>query len=262
MAGTITQSVSWWCYVPGLLAADEFVAAVKRAGFVAIDLVPPEHWARVRDGGLQISSAVGHASIELGLNRAEQHARIAQELGANIALTTQWGIPNLVCFSGSRHSATDAEAAHITAAGLARVSGAATAAGVTLLLELLNSRVDHPGYQADRTDWGLQVCRLADAACVRLLYDIYHMQIMEGDVIRTIERAIGSIAHFHTGGNPGRNDLDSSQELCYPAILAAIARTGFEGFVAHEFIPKGDPYQALQRTFAECAQALETELPT
>ena len=256
MAGTITQSVSWWCYVPGLLAADEFVAAVKRAGFVAIDLVPPEHWARVRDGGLQISSAVGHASIELGLNRAEQHARIAQELGANIALATQWGIPNLVCFSGSRHSATDGEAAHITAAGLARVSGAATAAGVTLLLELLNSRVDHPDYQADRTDWGLQVCRLADVACVRLLYDIYHMQIMEGDVIRTIERAIGSIAHFHTGGNPGRNDLDSSQELCYPAILAAIARTGFEGFVAHEFIPKGETYQALQRTFTECAQAL------
>ena len=130
MAGKITQSVSWWCYVPGLLAADEFVAAAKRAGFSAIDLVPLEHWARVRDGGLQISSAVGHASIELGLNRAEQHARIAQELGANIALAAQWGIPNLVCFSGSRHSATDAEAAHITAAGLARVSGAATAAGV------------------------------------------------------------------------------------------------------------------------------------
>ena len=134
---------------------------------------------------MQISSAVGHASIELGLNRAERHARIAQELGANIALATQWVIPNLVCFSGSRHNVTDAEAAHITAAGLARVSGAATAAGVTLLVELLNSRVDHPGYQADRTDWGLQVCRLADAACVRLLYDIYHMQIMEGDVIRT-----------------------------------------------------------------------------
>ena len=154
-----------------------------------------------------------------------------------------------VCFSGSRHRATDAEAAYITAAG------------VTLLLELLNSRVDHPGYQADHTAWGLQVCTLAGAASVRLLYDIYHMQIMEGDVIRTIERAIGSIAHFHTGGNPGRNDLDSSQELNYATILAAIAHTGFEGFVAHEFIPKGDPRQALQRTFARCAQALDGVQP-
>ena len=155
--------------MPALLAADEFLAAARQAGFTAIDLVPPEHWARVKDCGLQISATAGHASIELGLNRADQHARIEQELRANIALARQWGIPNLVCFSGSRHSATDAEAAHITAAGLARVSGAATAAGVTLLLELLNSRVDHPGYQADRTDWGLQVCRLADAACVRQL---------------------------------------------------------------------------------------------
>ena len=259
--GKITQSVSWWCFVPALLAADEFLAAARHAGFTAIDLVPPEHWARVKDCGLQISATAGHASIELGLNRADQHARIEQELRANIALAKQWGIPNLVCFSGSRHSATDAEAAHITAAGLARVSGAAAAAGVTLLLELLNSRVDHPGYQADHTAWGLQVCTLAGAASVRLLYDIYHMQIMEGDVIRTIERAIGSIAHFHTGGNPGRNDLDSSQELNYAAILAAIAHTGFEGFVAHEFIPKGDPRQALQRTFAECAQALDGVRP-
>ena len=143
-----------------------------------------------------------------------------------------------------------------TAAGLARVAPAAADAGVTLVLELLNSKVDHPDYQADHTAWGVQVCRAVGASHVKLLYDIYHMQLMEGDIIRTIQAAHPFIGHYHTAGNPGRNDLDDEQELNYPAILRAIRATGYMGYIGHEFIPEGDPAVALHTTFKQCAACL------
>ena len=165
------------------------------------------------------------------------------------------GIPALICFSGNRNAGqSDEDGLEATVAGLKRAAPYAERRGVNLNLELLNSRVDHPGYQADHTAWGAEVCRRVGSPRVRLLYDIYHMQIMEGDVIRTIGDNIRWIGHFHTAGNPGRKDLDDSQELQYAAICAAIAETGYDLFLAHEFTPKGDPIEALRRAFEVCSR--------
>ncbi|MEP7357891.1 MAG: TIM barrel protein [Anaerolineales bacterium] len=252
----IKQSVAWWCFVPGKLAPEPFVRAVAEAGYTAIDLVPPEYWPLVREHGLALSAVNGHASIPVGLNRPDQHDRIEAEIRANLALAERWHAANLICFAGNRDGLSEEAGIENTAACLARVAPAAEAAGVTLLLELLNSKVDHPDYQADHTAWGAQVCQRVGSARVRLLYDIYHMQIMEGDLIRTLSGAQALIGHYHTAGNPGRNDLDEAQEINYPAVLRAIAATGYAGYIAHEFIPKGDPVPALRAAFAFCAPYL------
>lgn len=252
----IQQAVAWWCFVPEKLTPEQFVRAVAAAGYAAIDLVPMAYWPLVKDHGLAISAIAGHQSLTVGFNRGDEHERIVREIHTNLEHAQQWGIPNLICFSGNREGLDDATGATITAEGLARVAPAAEVAGVTLVLELLNSKIDHPDYQADHTAWGLRVCRLVGSPRVKLLYDIYHMQIMEGDIIRTIEQAHPWIGHYHTAGNPGRNDLDAEQELHYPAILRAIQATGYTGLIAHEFIPKGDPVTALQTTFDRCAPFL------
>lgn len=249
----ITQSVAWWCWVPALLEPETFVQAVAAAGFTAIDLVPPPYWDLVRQHGLTISSIGGHQPLEHGLNRRDLHATIERELRINLDHAARLHIPNVLCFSGNRNGLDDQTGAERTAESLARIAPDAEAAGVTLVLELLNSKVDHPDYQADHTAWGVQVCRLVGSPRVKLLYDIYHMQIMEGDIIRTIQAAHPLIGHYHTAGNPGRNDLDDAQELQYPAILSAIRATGYSGYVAHEFVPKGDPVQALHTVFQQCA---------
>jgi hydroxypyruvate isomerase len=252
----IAQSVSWWCYVPELLTPEAFVRAVAEAGYPAIDLVPPEYWPLVRAHGLRLSSVRGHESLTVGLNRLEEHGRIEGEIRANLALAQAWGIPNLIVFSGNRNGLSDDAGVESTVKGLARVARAAEDAGVTLIMELLNSKVDHPDYQADRTAWGVEVCKRVGSEHVKLLYDIYHMQIMEGDVIRAIREWHNYFGHYHTAGNPGRNDLDESQELYDPAILHAIAAAGFSGYVAHEFVPKGEPVKALRAAFAQCAPHL------
>jgi hydroxypyruvate isomerase len=248
----ILQAVAWWCFVPKLLAPEAFVRAVAEAGYAGIDLAPREYWPLVKDHGLMVSAIGGHGSITRGLNRREEHPRILAELREAIGLAQAWGIPNLILFSGNREGQSDAEGAKITALGLKEVAREAEAAGVTLVLELLNSKVDHPGYQADHTRWGVRVCEMVASERVKLLYDIYHMQVMEGDVIRTVQEHHPHIGHYHTAGNPGRHDLDDAQELNYPAILRAIRDTGFAGFVAHEFIPKGEPVQALRAAFRTC----------
>jgi hydroxypyruvate isomerase len=252
----IEQSVAWWCFVPERLTPEQFISEAGKAGFTALDLVPPEYLPLVKEHGLSAASISGHQSLTIGLNRRDQHSRIEQEVRANLTLAEQYGIPNLICFSGNRDGLTDSEGAEITAEGLAKLAPAAEAAGVTLVLELLNSKIDHPDYQADHTNWGVQVCERVNSPKVKLLYDIYHMQIMEGDLIRTIQSAHSQIAHYHTAGNPGRNDLDSDQEIYYPPIFKAIQATGFRGYIAHEFLPKGDPATALRRTYSEGAQWL------
>ncbi len=254
--GKISQSVAWWCFVPDKLTPEQFVRAVAAAGYSAIDLAPQVYWPLVTAHGLTISATEAHASITLGLNRSDQHDRIEHEIRARLALAEKWRIPNLICFSGTRDGQADGLGIDITAAGLARVASAAESAGVTLVLELLNSKVDHPDYQADHTVWGMQVCQRVASPRVKLLYDIYHMQIMEGDIIRTLRTAQTMISHYHTGGNPGRNDLDEAQEINYPAILRAIVATDYTGYIAHEFVPKGDPVLALQTTYAHCAACL------
>jgi hydroxypyruvate isomerase len=246
------QSIAWWCFVPNALSPEMLVQAACEIGYSALELVPQEHWAMVRDAGLAISAIAGHASIPEGLNRRENHDRIEHELLANIELAQQWAIPNLICFSGNRAGLSDAEGAEICAEGLRRVASQAEAAGVTLVLELLNSKVNHQDYQCDTTPWGVQVCQLVGSPRVRLLYDIYHMQIMEGDIIRTISQHNAWFGHYHTAGNPGRNEIDDSQELNYPAIVRAIAATGYTGYVGQEFVPKGNPIIGLADAFVRC----------
>ena len=201
---------------------------------------------------LAVAAVDGHRASEDGLNRRENHDRIERELTANLELAARWSIPTLIVFSGVRGGLDDAAGAEITAEGLRRVAGAAEDAGVTLALELLNSKVDHPDYQADRTAWGIHVCELVGSPYVRLLYDIYHMQVMEGDIIRTIQDNHAWFGHYHTAGNPGRHEIGDAQELYYPAIMRAILATGYDGYVGQEFIPTGDPVAALEGAFELC----------
>jgi hydroxypyruvate isomerase len=250
------QSIGWWCFVPQKLSPEQFVSSAEEAGFTALDLVPPEYWSLVTDHGLAISSIQGHLPLEIGLNRVDQHERIEQEVRAAIANAQRLKIPNVLCFSGNRGGLDDVKGMEVTVAALRKLAPFAEDAGVTLVLELLNSKVDHPDYQADRTAWGAQVCQAVGSPRVKLLYDIYHMQIMEGDVIRTIRALHPLIGFYHTAGNPGRNDLDETQELNYPAILKAIKDTGYTGYIAHEFIPKADPVAAIRAVFKQSAPCL------
>jgi hydroxypyruvate isomerase len=252
MAG-YKQSVAWWCLVPRLMAPEQLVRAAAEIGYAGIDIAPQEHWGLIRNHGLAISAFGAHASIADGLNRREHHDRIEREILANLRLAEQWGIPNLICFSGNRVGLADDVGAEICAEGLRRVARAAEDVGVTLVLELLNSKVDHHDYQADRTAWGVRVCEMVGSPRVRLLYDIYHMQIMEGDIIRTIREQHPWIGHYHTAGNPGRNEIDDTQELHYPPIMRAIAATGYDQFIGQEFIPTGDPVAGLRDAFVRCS---------
>jgi len=248
----IKQSVAWWCFAPEKMTPEELVRGAADMGYEAIDLVGPEYWPLVVEHGLKISAVGGHQALTDGLNRRENRVRIEGELRESIARAATWSIPNLVCFSGNRSGLSDLEGAEITAETLRACAPLAEDAGVTLVLELLNSKVDHPDYQCDHTAWGVQVCQMVDSPRVKLLYDIYHMQIMEGDIIRTIRDHHAHFGHYHTAGNPGRHEIDATQELNYPAIMRAIADTGYDGYVAQEFIPTGDPVAALKAAFELC----------
>lgn len=246
------QSVTWWPLAKLSGTVEEKLRQVREIGYRGVEFAPEEHWPLVHSLGLTIATTSAHGTLTDGLNRRENHDRIEREILANIEKAVAWKIPCLICFSGNRGGLSDDEGAANTALGLARVAGAAERAGVTLVMELLNSRVDHPDYQADRTDWGVSVCENVGSPAVKLLYDIYHMQIMEGDLIRTIRRAAPWIGHYHTAGNPGRAELSADQEIHYPAVCRAIATTGFTGFIGQEFGPKGDPHAALVEAFRAC----------
>ena len=250
--GRIKHSAAWWCYVRGEMTPELFVRTAAEIGYDAVEIVDPAYWQLVKDHGLTIASVVGHKTLVDGLNKRENHARIAAELHENIALAAKWGIPNLVVFSGNRNGLADDEGADITAAGLRLAARAAEDAGITLVLELLNSKVDHKDYQCDHTDWGVRVIQMVDSPRVKLLYDIYHMQIMEGDIIRTIQNSHAHFGHYHTAGNPGRHEIDDTQELNYPAIIRAIAATGYDGYLGQEFVPTGDTVAALRDALARC----------
>lgn len=205
--------------------------------------------AYARDYGLTIATMCGHGTLTEGLNRVESHGRIRDELLASLEVSVQAGIRNLICFTGNRYGLADDACLDIVTEGLRGIAPEAEAAGVTLVLELLNSKVDHPGYQADHTAWGAEVVRRVGSPRVKLLYDIYHMQIMEGDLCRTITEHLPSLGHFHTAGNPGRHDLDAAQEINYHAVIATLRASDYQGYVAHEFMPKGDPLLALESAF-------------
>ncbi len=247
----VRHSISWWCFQPHFEPA-ELISVAAELGYDGFDLVDQEHWKAIRDAGLEIAAIVGHSSLRDGLNKASNHDRIEKEILENLELASQFSIPSLICFSGDRHGESDDRGIEVTALGLERVSAAAEAAGVQLVVELLNSKVDHPGYQCDRTAWGVKVVELVNSPSVKLLYDIYHMQIMEGDLIRTIEDQHSHFGHYHTAGNPGRGNVDGTQEICYPPIVAAIENSGFDGYIGHEFKPTGDPLAVLRQTLSIC----------
>ena len=249
----IRQSVSWWCFAGRGVPDDDLLRQAQALGYQAVELINETMFDRVRDAGLVIASHGGHQGIERGLNDPGEHDRIEAEITHNLALAQKYHIPNLIVFSGSRRAGlSEEEGIENTARGLARVVAAAEQTGVSLVIELLNSKVDHKGYQCDHTAWGVEVCRRVASPRVGLLYDIYHMQIMEGDVIRTIGEHQARFLHYHTAGNPGRHDLDDTQELNYPPIMQAIAATGYDGYVGHEFIPKGNPIAALEAAYRLC----------
>jgi hydroxypyruvate isomerase len=194
----------------------------------------------------------GFGTIPVGFNRPDQHDKLVADAERMIPLAAAAGVPNIVCFSGNRGGMSDGEGIANCIAGFKRITPTAEKHGVTLCLELLNSKVDHKDYQCDRTAWGVQVVQGVASPRLKLLYDIYHMQIMEGDVIATIRANAPHIAHFHTGGVPGRNEIDDTQELNYRRVMQAIADLGFTGFVAQEFVPKRDPIASMRQAFEIC----------
>lgn len=246
------QSFAWWCFGRGVTDPPAFLRAARAIGYQGVELLPHELWDAARDAGLMIVTE-GAGEITRGLNRRAHHDAIEDVLKHKLDLAVRYGVPNLIVFSGNRAGLSDEAGALATAEGLRRLAPLAEAAGVTLVLELLNSKVDHPDYQCDHTAWGVLVMNLVNSPRVKLLYDIYHMQIMEGDIIRTIrEVAAPWIGHVHTGGNPGRRDLDDAQELWYPPIMRTLVEIGYTGFVGQEFIPKGDPVAALRAAYRLC----------
>ena len=206
----------------------------------------------VKKHGLVCAVGMGINEISHGLNDTSNHPAMEKNFRRLLPLARQYGVPNLICFSGNRANISDEEAWENSALLLNKVKTQAEDEGVTILLELLNSKIDHPDYHCDRTPWGVEIMKRVESPRVKLLYDIYHMQIMEGDVIRTIRENIRYIGHFHTGGNPGRNEIDATQELNYKAICEAIVELKFDGYLAQEFIPVRDPMISLREAAAIC----------
>jgi hydroxypyruvate isomerase len=249
--GRIKQSVSRWCYQK--IPLDELCQRSAEMGLKAIDLLGVEEWEVPRRYGLICSMGyAGGGDIPNALNRMENHAKIEEAFRKNIPLAAKEGVPNVITFSGNRAGMSDEEGAKNTIAGLNRVKKIAEDNGVTICLELLNSKVDHHDYMCDHTAWGVRVMEAVNSPRVKLLYDIYHMQIMEGDLIRTIQKSIQWLGHFHTGGVPGRHELDNTQEVHWDAVMKGIAATNYNGYVAHEFVPTRDPLTALREAVDLC----------
>ncbi len=249
--GRIRQSVSRWCYKQ--VPLEELCAYAAKIGLKAVDLLQPEEYEVPRRHGLICSMGyAGGGEIDKGLNRVENHAAIEAGLRKYIPLAARANVPNVITFSGLRDGMSDEDGARNTVTGLKKLKTIAEDHGVTICMELLNSKVDHHGYMCDRTAWGARVVEEVDSPRIKLLYDIYHMQIMEGDLIATIRANHGVIGHYHTGGVPGRHELDDTQEVQWDGVMRAIAGTGFAGYVAHEFVPSRDPLTSLRQAVDLC----------
>jgi hydroxypyruvate isomerase len=247
------QSFAWWsCCTKGTNPSELIKAAVK-IGYKGIEMAPKELWPEIKGAGLQLVSMGAHQSLTDGLNKKENHNRIADEIEKNCELAKKENIHCLIAFSGNRNGLDDEKGAAITTEGLLKCKPIAEKYGVLVVLELLNSKVDHADYQCDKTDWGVKVVSAIKSEKIKLLYDIYHMQIMEGDIIRTIQKHHALFGHYHTAGHPGRRDMDDTQEIHYPGICRAIAATGYTGYLGQEFIPKGDAIQAIEAAYKLCA---------
>jgi hydroxypyruvate isomerase len=249
-AGRLKQSVARWCYEK--MSLDDLCRHSAEIGLSGVDLVDHKDWPTVRKYGLVPAMTPGAGTIPDAWNRKENHDRLEKEMQDNLKLAAAAKVPNVITFSGNRRGQSDDEGKENCILGLNRVKKMAEDAGVTICLELLNSKVNHKDYQCDHTAWGVDVVKGVGSSRVKLLYDIYHMQIMEGDVIRTIRDNFQHIAHFHTGGVPGRHELDETQELQWRTVAKAIADLNFTGYFAHEFIPTRDPMTSLAEAAKLC----------
>ena len=259
--GRIKQSVCQWCYKG--MSLDDLCAAAAGMGLKSVELLQPKDFPTLKKHGLvcamvtapntKVGEVTGVGGIPKAWNRVEYHDALVVVYEDYLKATAEAGFPNVICFSGNRDGMSDLQGLENCVTGLKRILPLAEKLGVTVCMELLNSRVNHKDYMCDRTEWGVELCRRLGSPRFKLLYDIYHMQIMEGDVIATIQRHHEYIGHYHTAGVPGRHELDENQELFYPAIIRAILDTGYQGYLGQEFVPKGpDPIAALKAGMQVC----------
>lgn len=252
----IRQSVCRWTY--SKFSLDELCIKAKQIGYQAIDLVGPKEWNVLKQHGMDSSMCNGaEISLTEGWNRPEYHNQLTKNYLEHIEYVHQAGYKNLICFSGNKKGMDDETGLKNCVTGLKKILGEAEKKGVVIQMELFNSKVNHPDYMCDRSSWGIELCKRIDSPNFKLLYDIYHMQISEGDIIRTIQQSHTYFGHYHTAGVPGRHEIDDSQELYYPAIMRAIAATGYTGYVAQEFIPTSqdttDQLKVLEQAYKICS---------
>ena len=249
-AGRVKQTVCQWCYSKTPLK--ELAQWCNDLGLVGMDLIKPSDFGVLKEYGLVCSMTPSH-SIGKGLNDPANWDECLKAINEAVEATAAEGWKNVICFSGNRRGMDDQVGLKNCAEALRKITPVAEEAGVTIQMELLNSKVNHADYMCDKSSWGVELVKEVASDSFRLLYDIYHMQIMEGDVIRTIEDHHESFGHYHTAGNPGRHELDDTQELQYPPIIRAIADTGFDGFLGQEFIPTKDPKTSLGNAVELCS---------
>jgi hydroxypyruvate isomerase len=250
--GRLKQSATRGCFGRGI-AFEDVCREAARLGLKGLDLIGPNDWPTLKKYGLlsTMAPSAGH-SLTNGINTKENHPKAEAGVREVIDKAAAFGCPNVIVLSGNRRGMTDEQGIENCVSFLNSVKAQAEDKGVTICMELLNSKVDHRDYQCDHTAWGVEVCKRVNSPRVKLLYDIYHMQIMEGDIIRTIRDNIQYIGHFHTAGNPGRHEIDSSQELNYRAIAQAVVETGYTGYFAHEYGPLRDPLKSMAEAIEIC----------
>jgi hydroxypyruvate isomerase len=252
---TLRQSFAWWSFLEARQQAPDLLAAAADIGLSGVDFLPPQLWPRARDLGLELTIVDGHTSIDIGFNDRTRHPSLRDEVRRMLDTAVAAGIRNLSVASGDWCGISDADAIMACVEGVAPLAEEAAQAGVGLLLEPLNSKVDHPRHQCRSTGWATAVVDQVGSPGLRVLYDVYHMQLMEGDLLRTIDANLDRIGHIHTAGVPGRADLDERQEVNWPAVAGLLRERGYAGFVAHEFIPRADPVAALRQAYEHFAES-------
>lgn len=252
LKGNINHAVVRWPYSEHSL--EELAAASKEMGLKGIDYLPPDAWSTLEKYDLICTMAQGPegTNTSTGFNQLENHEWLVPGYKKRIQETADAGYPNIIAFSGNRQGLDDEEGLENCLTGIKQIMPAAEKHDITICMELLNSKVDHPGYQCDTTSWGIELVDRVGSDNFKLLHDIYHVQIMEGDIIRTIRDYSDYFAHYHTAGVPGRHEIDDTQELYYPAIMKAIVDTGFDGYVAQEFVPTREPLESLREAVEIC----------
>lgn len=247
------QGFAWWSFAPAAASAPDLLAQAAAIGYTGVDFLPPEWWPMARDLGLEVVIIDGHQPLEVGFNNPVQHADLSTQVLVAIEAAVGAQVRFVAVASGDRRPGPPTDGLAATVDGLAPLASAAHASGVVLLLEPLNSKVDHGGHECDQTAWAAEVVDRVGSPGLRVLYDFYHAQIMEGDLLRTVERHWSQIAHFHTAGVPGRHELDDQQEVNWRGIGTFLRDRAYDGFVTHELIPRGDPVTALRQAFAAFA---------